>query len=73
MINSVREEMDGLYFLNDESNSNKKAQGNSYYPMTSISRNDEIYLEHFRLGHLSLFYLKKSFPNLFQNKNPSLF
>ena len=51
----------------------KTTQVGSSSKTTSILNNDEIYLWHFRLGHPSFYYLKRMFPHLFDNKDPSSF
>ncbi|CAH9080868.1 unnamed protein product [Cuscuta epithymum] len=72
MIGSAREE-DGLYIFDEGTQSNKRGQRNACLQTVSFSNNKELYLLHYRLGHPSFYYLKKVFPQLFINKDVSLF
>ncbi|CAH9064002.1 unnamed protein product, partial [Cuscuta epithymum] len=72
MIGSAREE-DGLYIFDEGTKLNKQGQENACLQTVSLSCNNEVYLMHYRLGHRSFYYLKKLFPQLFHNKNPSSF
>ena len=55
--------IEGLYYLDEISFSNKKAQ--SFNSTSSISVREKIMLWHYRLGHPSFLYLKHLFPELF--------
>ena len=73
MIGSA-EEHDGLYYLEDGSDVNKIGQKTSCFQIFSFPMNNkEVYLMHFRLGHPSFSYLKRLYPTLFLNKDPSSF
>ena len=71
MIGSAKEK-DGLYYFDDGPDSSRQYQStclNSF----SVSKDSDIMLWHYRLGHPSFQYLKYLFPNLFQNTNLSSF
>lgn len=70
MIGNAREN-GGLYFF--EGPTTSKPVQSSCFEAMSLSRNHEIMLWHYRLGHPSFYYLKRLFPSLFLNKNPSSF
>ena len=66
-------ECGGLYLLEEGSQSNVSYVQRTCFKSISVSSDNEIILWHFRLGHPSFQYLKHLFPNLFQNKDPSMF
>ena len=63
--------IEGLYYFDELSFGNKKAQGLS--STSSISVHEQIMLWHMRLGHPSFPYLKRLFPTLFKNVDFSSF
>ncbi|XP_059289454.1 uncharacterized protein LOC132042971 [Lycium ferocissimum] len=67
-IGSARES-GGLYFLE---NGNNSLQLNPIC-LNSTSVLNKVMLWHYRLGHPSFYYLRHLLPQLFRNKNPSLF
>jgi len=71
MIGNAKEN-GGLYFFEEGPTPSKPVQSSCFEAM-SLSRNHEIMLWHYRLGHPSFYYLKRLFPSLFLNKNPSSF
>ena len=70
-IGSAKEK-DGLYYLDDGPNSSRQCQS-TCLNYVYISKDNDIMLWHYRLGHPSFQYLKYLFPNLFRNKIPSSF
>ena len=72
MIGNARECV-GLYRLEDPNNPKKQTQVACSAPLPNsfhVSNNDSaIMLWHYRLGHQNLLYLKKLFPDLFNNTN----
>ncbi|CAH9050772.1 unnamed protein product [Cuscuta europaea] len=71
MIGSAKE--DGLYIFDGETQSNKRGPRNACFQTVSFSNNKDLYLLHYKLGHPSFYYLKRMFPQLFLNKDASLF
>lgn len=71
MIGCARES-GGLYFFEDGSSMIRPVQ-NTCYGSVSITNDKKIMLWHFRLGHPNFHYLIYLLPNLFNNKDPSLF
>jgi hypothetical protein len=57
--------IDGLYYLDNNSFSNKK--GWHFSSISSIAIHEQIMLWHLRLGHPSFLYLKYLFLELFKN------
>ena len=70
MIGNARM-IEGLYYFDELSSSNKKAQ--SFSSTSSNSVCEQIMLWHHRLGHPSFLYLKHLFPTLFKNIDCSFF
>ena len=64
MIGSARM-IDGLYYFDDNSFSNKKVQG--FRSISSIYVREKMMLWHLRLGHHSFLYFKHLFLGLFKN------
>ena len=71
MIGCARES-GGLYFFEDGSSMIRPIQ-NTCYSSVSITNDKKIMLWHFRLGHPNFHYLRYLLPNLFNNKDQSLF
>jgi hypothetical protein len=69
---SSAKEIDGLYYLDDGSHLSRQCQSTSLNSV-SVSKDNDIMVSHYRLGHPSFQYLKYLFPNLFQNGRPSSF
>jgi len=63
--------IDGLYYFDEISSGNKKAQG--FSSTSSIPVQDTIMLWHLRLGHPSFAYMKRLFPELFKGMDCSSF
>jgi len=61
----------GLYYFDDISVGNKKAQG--FSSTSSIPVQETIMLWHLRLGHPNFAYLKRLFPKLFKGMDYSSF
>ena len=71
MIGSAKEK-DGLYYFEDGPDLSRQFQSTSVNSV-SVSKENDIVLRHYRLGHPNSQYLKYLFPNLFKNKSPSSF
>ena len=69
MIGNAKEK-DGLCYFDDGPNSSRRCQSTCLNSISG-SKNNDIMLRHYRLGHPSFQYLKHLFPNLFRNKSPS--
>ena len=68
-IGSARES-GGLYFLEDGTESGHLVTNSCF---NSISVSNNVMIWHYRLGHLSFYYLKHLLLDLFRNKSPSSF
>ena len=62
--------VDGLYYFTDNVVLERQVQ---VVNKSSQIIENEITLWHYRLGHLSFYYLQRLFPYLFKDKSPSLF
>ena len=71
MIRCARES-GGLYFFEEGLSMIRPVQ-NTCYGSVSIINDKKIMLWHFRLGYPNFHYLRYLLPNLFNNKDPSLF
>ena len=71
MIGSAKEK-DGLYYFDDGPGLSRQFQSTSVNSV-SISKENDIMLWYYWLGHPNFQYLKYLFPNLFKNKSPSSF
>lgn len=71
MIGNARE-IDGLYLFEDDTDLGRQRQSSCLYS-SLISKEHEVMLWHYRLGHPSFNYMKHLFPSFFNNKNMSSF
>ena len=71
MIVSAKEK-DGLYYFDDGPDLSRQFQSTNIN-FASISKENDVMLWHYRLGHPNFQYLKYLFPNLFKHKSPSSF
>ena len=71
MIGSAKEK-DGLYYFDDGPDLSRQFQSTSVNSIF-VSKENDIMLWHYRLGHPNFQYLKYLIPNLFKNKSPSSF
>ena len=71
MISSAKEK-NGLYYFDDGPDLSRQFQSTSVN-FVSISKENDIMLWLYRLGHPNFQYLKYLFPNLFKNKSPCSF
>lgn len=74
MVTDNAELCGGLYFLKESTSTQQTVPSTTFisqsnFNFVSISKEDEIMIWHFHLGHPHFVYLEKILPHLFTNKN----